>query len=101
MLDDEECKFLSHHIRKGTKQNYCGGWCRFSKFCEDRMIEPMVAPPATIVKFIRQLFKANLKYRTMNVTVSAISKFHVHLASGNTIAHHPLVQQAKKAFWQL
>ena len=53
VLDDEDCDFLSHHIRKGTKQNYCGGWRRFSKFCEDRMIEPMVAPPATIVKFIR------------------------------------------------
>ena len=65
------------------------------------MIEPMVAPMATIAKFIRQLYKANLKYRTMNVSVSAISKHHVRLASGKTITHHPVVQQAKKAFWLL
>ena len=64
------------------------------------MIEPMVAPLATIVKFIRQLYKANLKYRTMNVSVSAISKHHVRLALGKTMAHHPVVQQAKKSFWQ-
>ena len=95
VLDDEDRDFLSFHIRKGTKQNYCGRWRCFSKFCNERMIEPMVAPPAIIVKFIRQLYKANLKYRTMNVSVSAISKHHVWLALGKTIAHHPVVQQAK------
>merc|ERR1712148_116074 len=51
------------------------------------MVEPVVAHAATIVKFIVQMFKANLKYQTMKV-------------AGKTIAHHPVVQQAKKAFWQ-
>ena len=60
----------------------------------------MVAPMATVIKFIVAMFKANLKYQTMNVAVSAISKHHVWLQSGETIAHHPLVQQAKKAFYQ-
>ena len=62
VLDEEDHDFPSFHIRKGTKQNYCGGWRRFSEFCNKRMIEPMVAPMATIVKFIVQMFKANLKY---------------------------------------
>ena len=100
VLDDEDHDFLSFHIRKGTKRNYCGGWRRFSEFCNKRMIEPMVAPAATIMKFIVHMFKANLKYQTMNVAVSAISKHHIRLPSGKTIAHHPVVQQAKKAFWQ-
>ena len=60
----------------------------------------MVAPTATVVKFIVAMFKADLKYQTMKVAVSAVSKHHVWLPSGKTIAHHPLVQQAKKAFWQ-
>ena len=99
MLDEEDRNFLSFHIRKGTKQNYCGGWRRFSEFCNKRMIEHMVAPAATIVKFIVHMFKANLKYQTMNVAVSAISKHHIRLPLGKTFAHHSVVQQAKIAFW--
>ena len=100
VLDNKDRYFLCFHIRKGTQRNYGGGWCHFSEFCNKRMIEPVVAPAVTIVKFIVHMFKANLKYQTMNVAVSAISKHHVWLPSGKTIAHHPVVQQAKKAFWQ-
>merc|ERR1712105_447067 len=53
-----------------------------------------------VVKFIVAFFKENLQYPTMNGAISAISKHHVRLPTGETIAHHPLVQQAKKAFWQ-
>ena len=77
VLDEEDRDFLSFHIRKGTKRNYGGRWHRFSEFCNKRMIEPVVAPAATIVKFIVHMFKANLKYQTMNVAVSAISKHQV------------------------
>ena len=100
-LDNEDRDFLSQHIRKGTKKSYNSGWLQFSTFCKTRKVEPLVASEATIVKFIKQMFMAGHQYRTMNVAVSAISKFHVRLSSGLTIAYLPLVQQAKKSFWQL
>ena len=100
MLSQEDHEFLRFHIRAGTVKNYEYGWRRFSEFCNVRMVEPMVASAVIVVKFIVAMFKENLQYMTMNGAVSAISKHHVRLPTGETIAHHPLVQQAKKAFWQ-
>ena len=100
VLSQEDCDFLRFHIRARTEWNYAYGWRRFSEFCNNRMVEPTVASVAIVVKFIVAMFKENLKYQTMNRAVSAISKHYVQLQSGETIAHHPLVQQAKKAFWQ-
>ena len=100
MLNQEDREFLRFHIRAGTVQNYEYGWRRFSKFCNVRKVEPTVASAVIVVKFIVAMFKENLQYMTMNGAVSAISKHHVRLPTGETIAHHPLVQQAKKAFWQ-
>ena len=99
-LDLEDFNFISNHLSKGSASSYGYSWKKFSDFCCTCSVDPFTCPPEIILKYLHQMFKKGLKYRTLNNIRSSISKFHMGY-SGIPAGQHPLIVQAIKAAFRL
>lgn len=54
------------------------------------------------VKFISYMYNTGVSNSMVGITISAISKYHItDRYTSLTVGKDPLVERAKKAFWQL
>ena len=94
--------FLSHHIAT----NKYHAEIQFSLaavlyfFCNGLNVQPITCLVAVIVKYIQHRFEEGVSYSTMNMTNSAISKFHCYLPGNIPIGNDQLVQKAMKSFFK-
>ena len=99
-LDEDDEKFLFHHLASQTSTGYGYIWRKFSKFCAQLNVNPFSCSPAIIVRYLRQNFENGAQYRSINFIRSAISKFHKGFDSSSA-GEHLLVKQACKAAFRL
>ena len=81
-------------------KSYNSAWQQFCNFCVGLNVQPITSSVAVIVKYICHRFEDGVSYSTMNITKSAISKFHCHLPGNIPVGQDQLVQKAMKSFFK-
>ena len=94
-ISKEASDLISNARREGTRTNYECAWKKWSKWCSRRDADPIKCPLNLILDFLSELFKEKLAYRTIGVTRSAISAFHVPI-DGMSVGKHPRVSSLMK-----
>ena len=85
--------------RPGMQKQYLVYINRWTRFCNERKINPIVPSVTSILEFLHPLYEQDLSYSTINTARSALNCYlmHAHLHSTNhTISTHPFVTQYMK-----
>ena len=94
-ISKEASDLISNARREGTRTNYECAWNKWSKWFSRRNSDPVKCPLNLILDFLSELFKDHLAYRTIGVTRSAISAFHIPI-DGMPVGKHPRVSSLMK-----
>ena len=99
-ISEEASYLISNARREGTKTNYECAWKKWSKWCSRRNADPIRCTLNIVLDFLSELFKDHLAYRTIGVTRSAISAFHLPI-DGMPVGKHPRVSALMKGIANL
>ncbi|CAC5404629.1 unnamed protein product [Mytilus coruscus] len=84
--------------RPGTQLSYKSSWGKWVSWCSEQSVNPFQAPLATVIEFLKKLFKDGLQYRTISTYISAISKNHP-LIDSLQVGKHPLIIRHMRAIF--
>ena len=73
---------------------------KFTSFCSPFDLDPLTCPPSLVIKYLRSLYEEGAEYSTVNLHLSAISKYHCGF-DGQIVKSQPLVKQAVRAVFRL
>ncbi|KAI2659616.1 enzymatic polyprotein [Labeo rohita] len=94
-LEEAVAKTINNAKAPSTWENYSNRWRVFSKWCQDRNLNPADCGLESILCFLQSLLDSGRKVNTVKVYVAAIS--HVHnTVEGLSIGKHTLVSQFLK-----
>ena len=86
---------MSNARAPSTRANYQQRWRLFSRWCEDRPMDPRTCPVEVVLHFLQSLLDTKRAASTLRVYAAAISAFHVAIG-GLSIGKHPMVSQFLK-----
>ena len=98
-LETDQLNFISNDLSKGSASSYGYSWNKFAIFCSTLSIDPYTCNQSIVSKYLHEMFKRGLKYRTINNARSAISKFHQN--SNIPMGQNPLIIKTMKAAFRL
>ena len=67
---------LTKSVKTSTTKAYNCSWSQWSRWCEERESDPVLAPVSKVLTFLAEQFAGGKQYRTINVLGSAISSAH-------------------------
>ncbi len=94
-LEEAVAKTINNAKAPSTWENYSSRWRVFSKWCQDRNIDPAGCGLEFILCFLQSLLDSGRKVNTVRVYVAAISHFH-NVVEGLSTGKHALVSQFLK-----
>jgi site-specific recombinase XerD len=77
-LTGEEADYVAAARASNTLRGYRSDWREFTTWCQQRHLDPLPAPPATITAYLTELARLGAKVGTMSRRLSAI-KFAHHM----------------------
>ena len=89
-LSTTAINLLTKSVKTSTTKAYNCSWSQWSRWCEERESDPVLAPVSKVLTFLAEQFAGGKQYRTINVLRSAISSAHVYV-DNKPIGQHPLV----------
>ena len=89
-LSTTAINLLTKSVKTSTTKAYNCSWSQWSRWCEERESDPVLAPVSKVLTFLAEQFVGGKQYRTINVLRSAISSAHVYV-NNKPIGQHPLV----------
>ncbi len=94
-LEEAVAKTINNAKAPSTWENYSSRWRVFSKWCQDRNIDPAGCGLEFILCFLQSLLDSGRKVNTVRVYAAAISHF-LNVVEGLSIGKHALVSQFLK-----
>ena len=84
---------------KGTNTAHQSGWSRWTSWCSEWEMDPLSCGIQPFLDFLSDLFREGLKYRSINLIISAVSMTHNPIES-IPIGQHPLVSRLMKGVYK-
>ncbi|KAJ8314006.1 hypothetical protein KUTeg_008567 [Tegillarca granosa] len=89
-LSQQAAKICANALQPGTNSSYKSAWGKWDRWCSIRDIDPIRCDVQHIGDYLTSLFDENMKYKTINLHRSAISRGH-NLINGTPVGQNRLL----------